>query len=569
MNFKQEIASLLADEIDISHEEILNTIEIPEPSLGDFAFPCFRLTKILKKAPNIIAEEIAKKLPKKDFIQDITVVNAYINFFVNKEILVKNILSDIFMQKNDFGSKDYGKGKTIVIDYSSPNIAKPFHIGHLRSTVIGNSLCKIFKKIGYNVVSVNHLGDFGTQFGKLIVAYKKWGDDNLIEKDDIKELSRIYVKFHEESKINPSLDDEARAWLVKLQNNDDEAKRLWKWFCDISMKEFNRIYNTLNITFDYFTGESFYNDKIDDVVLLLTQKSLLTESEGAKIVDLEKFDMPPCLILRSDGGSLYHTRDLAAVFYRKKTFDFEKCLYLTAFDQNLHFAQLFKVVELMGYDFAKDLYHIPFGLVSFIEDGELSKLSTRKGKVLLMEDILNNAISKTLDIINEKNPNLKNKEEVAKDVGIGAVIFNDLFNSRIKNVIFDLEKMLNFQGETGPYIQYTNARCASILKKEGFKEDILQNIDFLLLTDEFSFELVKLLALFPEKILDASIKFEPFIISRYLIHVCQAFNKFYDKNNIKNSEINLKNARLAVVFATKLVIFNGLYLLGIKAPDEM
>ncbi len=569
MDFKNEIALLLSNITNIEKDEILNTIEIPNSDMGDFAFPCFRLAKSMKKAPNIIANELAEKIEKKDFISNIKVVNAYINFYINKEFYVSQVLKEIFAQESNFGKSQMGNGKTICIDYSSPNIAKPFHIGHLRSTVIGNSLYKIYKKLGYNVVGINHLGDWGTQFGKLIVAYKKWGNKELVEKDDIKELSKIYVKFHEESQKNPSLDDEARLWLVKLQENDAEATELWKWFCEISMKEFERIYDMLDIKFDSYAGESFYNDKMQAVVEEIKEKNLLVESEGAKIVDLEKYNMPPCLILRSDGGTLYPTRDISAAIYRKNTYNFEKCLYLTALDQNLHFAQWFKVIELMEYDWAKDLHHIPFGLVSFIEDGEVKKLSTRKGKVLLMEDILNSAIEKTLSIINEKNPNLENKEKVAKEVGIGAVIFNDLFNSRVKNVIFDLERMLNFQGETGPYVQYTHARACSVLNKEGFSKNILENIDFNLISDEYSFELVKLLSQYPQKIIDSANKFEPFIITRHLINICQAFNKFYDENNIKNSEESLKNARLSLVYATKLIIANGLYLLGINSPEKM
>lgn len=569
MNFKEEIALLIANITELEKDEILNLIEIPNSDMGDFAFPCFKLAKTMKKAPNIIANELAEKIEKKDFLAEIQVVNAYINFYINKKAYVKEILEKIFEQKNNFGKSNMGNEKTIVIDYSSPNIAKPFHIGHLRSTVIGNSLYKIYEKLGYNVVGINHLGDWGTQFGKLIVAYKKWGNKELVEKDDIKELSKIYVKFHEESEKDKSLDDEARFWLVKLQENDAEAIELWKWFCEISMKEFNRVYDMLNIKFDSYTGESFYNDKMQAVVDEIKEKNLLVESEGAKIIDLEPYNMPPCLILRSDGGTLYPTRDISAAIYRKNTYNFEKCLYLTALDQNLHFAQWFKVIDLMGYEWAKHLYHIPFGLVSFVEDGEIKKLSTRKGKVLLMEDILNSAIEKTLSIINEKNPNLENKETVAKDVGIGAVIFNDLFNSRVKNVTFDLERMLNFQGETGPYVQYTHARACSVLNKENFNESILKNIDFSLITDEYSFELAKLLSQYPQKIIDASIKFEPFIITRHLVNICQAFNKFYDENNIKNSEENLKNARLSVVYSTKLIISNGLYLLGINSPEKM
>lgn len=565
MDFKEQVALLISNVIDLDKEEILNIIEIPSSDMGDFAFPCFKLAKTMRKAPNIIASEVAEKIEKKDFISNIQVVNAYINFYVNKATYVEKVLNNVLNEKENFGNSQMGKDKTIVIDYSSPNIAKPFHIGHLRSTVIGNSLYKIYKKLGYNVVGINHLGDWGTQFGKLIVAYKKWGNKELVEKDDIKELSKIYVKFHEESEKDPSLEDEARLWLVKMQEGDKEALELWKWFCDISMKEFERVYKMLNISFDSYAGESFYNDKMKAVVDELFEKDILVESEGAKIVDLEPFNMPPCLILRSDGGTLYPTRDIAAAFYRKNEYNFEKCLYITALDQNLHFAQWFKVIELMGYDWAKDLVHIPFGLVS-LNDG---KLSTRKGHVVLMEDILNHAIEKTKNIIEEKNPNLENKDQVAKDVGIGAVIFNDLFNSRVKNVVFDLERMLNFQGETGPYVQYTHARACSILEKENFNEDLIKNIDYRLISDEYSFELVKLLSQYPDKIVDASNKYEPFIITRHLVNICQAFNKFYDENNIKNSEQPLKNARLAIVYATKMVVSNGLYLLGINAPEKM
>lgn len=565
MDFKEQIALLISNVTDLEKDEILNLIEIPNSDMGDFAFPCFKLAKTMKKAPNIIASELAEKIEKKEFIDNIQVVNAYINFYVSKSIYVEKVLTNVLNEKDNFGNSNIGNDKTVIIDYSSPNIAKPFHIGHLRSTVIGNSLYKIYKKLGYNVVGINHLGDWGTQFGKLIVAYKKWGNKELVEKDDIKELSKIYVKFHEESEKDKSLEDEARLWLVKMQEGDKEALDLWKWFCDISMKEFERVYKMLNISFDSYAGESFYNDKMQPVVDELFEKDILVESEGAKIVDLEPYNMPPCLILRSDGGTLYPTRDIAAAFYRKKEYNFEKCLYITALDQNLHFAQWFKVIDLMGYDWAKDLVHIPFGLVS-LNDG---KLSTRKGHVVLMEDILNHAIEKTKNIIEEKNPNLENKEKIAKDVGIGAVIFNDLFNSRVKNVVFDLERMLNFQGETGPYVQYTHARACSILEKENFNEDLLKNIDYSLICDEYSFELVKTLSQYPDKIVDASNKYEPFIITRHLVNVCQAFNKFYDENNIKNSEADLKNARLALVYATKTIIANGLYLLGINAPEKM
>lgn len=563
MDFIKEIAAVVAKAADLDISEVENLIEIPKPGMGDYAFPCFKLAKVMKKAPQIIASEIAEKIEKPEFVEKINVLNAYINFYVNKTVFVENVLKKVSEKGSKYIGSDIGKGKTIVIDYSSPNIAKPFHIGHLRSTAIGNSLYKIYKALGYNVVGINHLGDWGTQFGKLIVAYKLWGNKEAVERDDIKELSRIYVKFHEEAEKNPSLNDEARSWLVKMQEGDKEAIDLWKWFCDISMKEFNRIYKRLNITFDSYAGESFYNDKMQAVVDELREKNLLTESQGAQIVDLEKYNMPPCLILRSDGGTLYPTRDIAAAFYRKKTYNFDKCIYVTALDQNLHFAQWFKVIELMGYDWAKDLVHTPFGLVS-LGDG---KLSTRKGHVVLMEDILNMSVEKTKNIIEEKNPNLENKDEIAEEVGIGAIIFEDLFNSRIKNVVFDFDRMLNFDGETGPYAQYTHARACSIIKRAGI--DVDENIDYSLLNDEASFNVCKVINEFPNKLAEAADKNEPYIIARQIIEVCKAFNKFYNENNILNSEDNVKNARLKLVYAVRDILKDGLDLLGVSAPEQM
>lgn len=566
MNFEHEIAVVIASAdsaIDLNIVE--EAIEIPSNTeMGDYAFPCFKLAKVMKKAPNIIAAELAEKINLPDFISEIKVVNAYINFFLSKEFYVKEIMEKVLAEKENYGKSQIGGGKNIVIDYSSPNIAKPFHVGHLRSTVIGNALYNIFNAIGYNSVGINHLGDWGTQFGKLIVAYKKWGDKETVEKDDIKELSRIYVKFHDEAEKDEGLNDEARSWLVKMQEGDEEALSLWKWFCDLSMKEFNRIYNRLGIKFDSYAGESFYNDKMQAVVDEIKEKNLLVESEGARIVDLDKYNMPPCLILRRDGGTLYPTRDISAAIYRKNTYNFDKCLYITALDQNLHFAQWFKVIELMGYDWAKDLVHIPFGLVS-LGDG---KLSTRKGHVVLMEDILNSAVEKALGIINEKNPDLEDKEKTAESVGIGAVIFNDLYNSRIKNVVFDLERMLSFEGETGPYVQYTYARACSILRKENITE-IDFDVNYSRITDEASVNVCKLIAQYGEKLIDAAEKYEPYIVTRHLVDICQAFNKFYNENNIKSSEGDLKNARIAVVYAVKTIIASGLKLLGIEAPEQM
>ncbi len=563
MDFIKEIAVLVANAANLDIDEAESLIEIPKPGMGDYAFPCFKLAKVMKKSPQIIANEIAEKIEKPEFIDKINVLSAYINFYVNKTVFVENVLKKVSEKGNRYIGADIGNGKTIVIDYSSPNIAKPFHIGHLRSTAIGNSLYKIYKALGYNVEGINHLGDWGTQFGKLIVAYKLWGNKESVERDDIKELSRIYVKFHEEAEKNPSLNDEARTWLVKMQEGDKEALELWKWFCDISMKEFNRIYKRLNITFDSYAGESFYNDKMDAVVDELKEKNLLTESQGAQIVDLEEYNMPPCLILRSDGGTLYPTRDIAAAFYRKKTYNFDKCIYVTALDQNLHFAQWFKVIELMGYDWAKDLVHTPFGLVS-LGDG---KLSTRKGHVVLMEDILNMAVDKTKNIIEEKNPNIENKDEIAEKVGIGAIIFEDLYNSRIKNVVFDFDRMLNFDGETGPYAQYTHARACSIIRKAD--NNIDENIDYSLLNDEASFNVCKVINEFPNKLIEAADKNEPYIIARQIIELCKAFNKFYNENNILNSDESVKKSRLKLVNAVKNILKDGLDLLGVSAPEQM
>ena len=566
MDFAYEIAALISKAAEISVEDAREAVEVPaNEDMGDYAFPCFRLAKVMRKAPPLIAKELAEKLEKPDFISDIRVVGAYINFFTDKSTLVKEVLLKVLEKDGDYLKTDIGSGRTVVFDYSSPNIAKPFHVGHLRSTVIGNALYSIYKALGYNCIGVNHLGDWGTQFGKLIVAYKRWGDKETVEREDVKELSRIYVKFHEEAEKDPSLEDEARSWLVKMQEGDSEALELWKWFVEISMKEFNRIYDRLHITFDSYAGESFYNDKMQAVVDELNEKGLLTESEGARIVDLEKYNMPPCLILRRDGGTLYPTRDIAAAFYRKKTYDFYRDVYVTALDQNLHFAQWFKVIELMGYDWAKDsLVHVPFGLVS-LGDG---KLSTRKGHVVLMEDILNAAVDKTKAIIEDKNPDLEDKDEVSEQVGIGAVIFNDLYNSRIKNVVFDLERMLSFEGETGPYVQYSHARACSILRRAGADKPE-GDIDYSLISDDASVSVCKAIGDTEAKLRDAAEKYEPYILTRHIVDICKAFNKFYNENNIMASEGELKKARLAVVYAVKTVVAQCLALLGIAAPERM
>ena len=564
MDFKAEIASAIAQTLDIDKNDVLEAVEIPpDKAMGDYAYPCFRLAKVLRKAPPLIAADLAEKIQLPSFVKEVKVVGAYLNFFTDKSVFAETIISKVFAEKENYGKSKEGEGKNIVIDYSSPNIAKPFHVGHLRSTVIGNAIYKIYEFLGYNCVGINHLGDWGTQFGKLITAYKMWGNAEAVEKDGISELMRIYVKFHEEAEKDPSLNDTARAWFVKMQDGDEEAISLWKWFKDISLKEFERVYKTLDVSFDSYAGESFYNDKMAAVVEELKEKNLLKESNGAMIVDLEDAKMPPCLIIRSDGGTLYATRDITAALYRKKTYDFEKCIYVTAIDQNLHFAQWFKVIEKMGYDWYKNLVHVPFGLVSL----ESGKLSTRKGNVVLMEDLLSEAVKKTAAIIEEKNPALPNKEEVAKEVGIGAVIFDDLYNGRIKDIVFSWEKMLSFEGETGPYVQYTNARACSVLRKA--EEEADENVDFSLLTDDVTVEVIKLIASFNDKVKDAAERYEPSVVSRYLVDLAQAFNKFYHDNSILNAEENTRKARLAVVKAVSLVLTSGLALLGIKAPEQM
>ena len=561
---KNKIINLLADNIEeLQVSDIEKLIEIPpKPELGDFAFPCFSLAKSMRKAPNMIAEDIAAKIGKPDYINEIKIQGAYLNFFVNKEMFVKEVISAA--SDENYGSLDIGVGKNICIDYSSPNVAKNFHVGHLRTTIIGNSLYKIFTKMGYNVTRINHLGDWGTQFGKLIVAYKKWGNKEDIERDGVLALMNIYVKFHEEAEKNDSLNDEAREWFAKMEQGNEEALEIWQWFKDISLKEYMRIYELLGMEFDSFNGESFYRDKTENVVNLLNDKNLLVESEGAKIVPLDDYDMAPCLILKKDGSSIYATRDLAAILYRHDTYNFDKCIYVTGQEQKLHFAQVFKVIELMGYDYYDKLVHVPYGLVSL--GG--AKLATRSGNIIFAEDILHQSIDKVKEIIDEKNPDIANKDETAKIIGVGAIIFNDLFNQRIKDVAFNWDKILNFDGETGPYVQYTYARAASVLRKAGIAH-VEGDVDYSLLTDDESMNLLKEISRFKEVIVDAADKLEPFIITRYAVSVAQSFNRFYHENRINVEDDNLKLARIKVVEITKRVIKDALELIGIGVVEEM
>lgn len=565
---KQQIAKLieigLQDIYGISFPDTESYIEIPSNiELGDYSLPCFTLAKTLKKSPKIIAEELCTNLNYKNYdtmISKVTAVNGYLNIFVDRVHFINQIISDVL--KPSYGSSDIGSGKTICMDYSSPNIARNFHVGHLRTTLIGNSFAKIYSKLGYKVVRINHLGDWGTQFGKLIVAYKKWSSKAMVEEKGVKELLRIYVLFGKEAENNPELNDEARAWFAKMENGDEEALSIWQWFKDISLIEFERVYKILNVEFDSYAGESFYMDKVPALVAELKDKNLLEESQGANIINLDEYGMPPCLITKKDGSSIYHSRDIAAALYRKQTYNFDKCIYVTGMEQKLHFSQVFKAIELMGYEWANDLYHIPYGLVSM--DGE--KLSTRKGNVVYAEDILNEAVSRALNAIQEKNPDLQDKMNTAKKIGIGAVIFHDLSNQLIRDVHFNWDDVLNFDGMTAPYIQYTYARSKSILRKSLIDHT---DVDLSYLTDDISFELVKKLAIYPDIVKDAAFKFEPCIIARYAYNLSNLFNRFYHECRILSADKPIKKARIVLVDAVQRVIKDSMSLLGIECPEEM
>ena len=559
MDYKKIVATRLKENIDLDLDKIESLIEIPPKSdMGDFAFPCFQLAKVMKKAPNMIAKDIADVI-NKDGFEKVESLGPYINFFMDKVKFSESIVNEILSEKDSYGSSKIGDGKRYLVEYSSPNIAKPFHVGHLFTTAIGNALYKMLKFEGYDTVRINHLGDWGTQFGKLISAYKRWGNEEAIEKSPITELLRIYVKFHDEAEKNPSLEDEGRMYFKKLEEGDNEAVELWKRFKDLSLKEFNNIYSILGVDFDSWAGESFYNDKMDIVVKELEEKNVLTDSNGAKVVMLDEYNMPPCIVVKSDGASIYATRDLAAAMYRKKHYNFDKCIYVVGKDQILHFKQVFKTLELAGHTWAKDCVHIPFGLVKFAD----RKLSTRKGNVVLLEELLKEAVAKTLETINVKNPELKEKEMVAKKIGI----FTYLKNSREKDIVFDWDEMLSFEGETGPYVQYSYARAKSILRKaEGINGDA----DFSKLTSKEEFELTKVLEGFNKAILLAIDRLEPSVVTRYTIEVAKAFNKFYNAHSVLNLEdTGLKVARLKLIEATAQVIKNSLNLIGINVVDEM
>ena len=564
-DFKIAIANCLKEKIeDLTLEEIVALIEVPpNKDMGDFAFPCFKLAKVFRKAPNMIAADLAENIEAKGAISKVMPLGGYVNFFVNKSQLAETVINDVLTKKEKYGHTDLGQEKAVVIDFSSPNIAKPFHIGHIRTTVIGNALYKIYDSQGYNVVRVNHLGDYGTQFGKLIVAFKLWGSKEAVEANPIPELLKLYVKFHEEAEQKPEMEDEARAWFTKLENGDEEAKALWQWFRDESLKEFARVYDLLDIEFDSYAGESFYSDKMGVVIDQLKEKGLLVQSQGTNVVDLEQYNMPPALITKNDGSTLYMTRDLAAAIYRKNTYDFDKCIYVVGSQQSLHFQQLFKVLELMGYEWSKDLIHVPFGMVA-LEEGTMS---TRKGRVVFLEDVLKQAVEKTKEIVLSKNPNAKNVEQIAKQVGVGAVVFQELSNSRIKDYTFSWSRTLSFEGETGPYVQYTHARCCAVLRKA--EEEVTADINYDLLSEGDGAEVLKVIGSFNKAILAAMRKNEPHIITRFVLDLAQAFNKFYHDNPILVDDVEVRKARLALVAATRQTIENALALLGLHAPERM
>ena len=572
IDFKKEIAEIIAKNLEgLTEDEIKSMIEIPQDqSMGDYAFPCFRLAKTMRKAPNLIATELAEKLQGEQLFSEVSPVNAYVNMFVSREEMMKSTVSEVLEEKENFGRSDIGGNKKVIVEFSSPNIAKPFHIGHIRSTVIGNSLSKIYDALGYDVFKINHLGDYGTQFGKMICAYRRWGNREDVINSPIKTLLGYYTKFHVEVEEHPELEDEARAIFTKLEQGSKEEVELWQWFREESLKEFQRVYDMLGIEFDSYNGESFYSDKMPRFEKELSDKGLLQESKGAQVVDLEEYKLGTALIKKSDGSSLYITRDIAAAVYRKENYDFYKNIYVVATQQNLHFQQLFKIIELMGYDWANQCVHVPFGMVR-LEEGTMS---TRHGRVVFLEDVLNGAIEKTREIIEEKNPNIENLEEITSQVGIGAVVFNELSNNRIKDYTFKWDQILNFDGETGPYVQYTHARCASLLRKAG--EDIVakaqdpKNVDFALLAkSDSAYELTKLIYAFPGVVEQAGEKYEPSIITRHIIDIAQCFNKFYhDEHIIVDDEVE-KTSKIALVIATKRVIATGIGLLGMKAPERM
>ncbi|MGN1095811.1 MAG: arginine--tRNA ligase [Eubacteriales bacterium] len=574
--FKKKASDCLKKAIDmiypgaaINEEEIFAMLEYPpDDAMGDIAFPCFKLSRTLRASPAVIAGKIhsaiSEELP--DGILKAEIVGGYINFFASDGFFEKEILSSVYNKGADYGRTDIGAGKTVVLDYSSPNVAKPFHIGHLGTTVIGHSLKLLHEYRGYSCVGINHLGDWGTQFGKLITAYRKWGNKEEIENGGIDKLVELYVKFHAEAEKEPSLNDEARAEFTKLEHGDEENLALWRWFKEISLAEYKKTYDELGITFDSYNGESFYTDKMPEQVELLKKKNLLKIDNGASIVDLSAYNMPPCLILKSDGSTLYPTRDIAAAVYRDRTYHFDKCIYVTSAGQSLHFAQWFKVVELMGYDFYDKLYHVPYGTVSI--NGE--KLATRTGNVILLRDLFATAIEKVRAIMEEKNPDMPDKEKAAEAVGVGAIVFYYLSNNRIKDINFIMEDALDFNGNTGPYAQYTYARTCSVLRKLGNEAENATLPEKELDLEKPERDLIKTFSHFPEKVDEAISEMEPSNVTRYILDLCGAFNRFYQSCPISACEDENRRAlRILLTRGTRDILGKALELICIKHPEKI
>lgn len=569
INFKKEIAEMISNCTQISEKELETYIEIPpDDSMGDYAFPCFKLAKALKKAPPVIANEIKDNIIINDEIIDkMEIAGGYLNFYINKTTLIQNVLKEMESKKSEYGKSNIGSGKNIVIDYSAPNIAKPFHIGHLRSTVIGGALYNIYKHLGYNVIGINHLGDYGTQFGKMIEGYKLWGEEYDLNENPIEKLTEIYVRINNLCKEDENVLNECRNNFKKLEDGDTYCVELWEKFKELSLKEFQKVYDLLGSSFDSWNGESFYTDKMPEVIEILDKSGRLEESEGARIVNLENAGInTPIIIEKSNGSSTYATRDLAAVLYRARTYNFDKALYVTSYEQNLHFKQVFETAKLLGIDekYVDSLEHVAFGMVLL----KTGKMSTREGNIIKLEDLLNESISRAKEIIEEKNPDLENKDEIAKKVGIGAVIFNDLSNSRIKDEIFDWDTILNFQGETGPYLQYIYVRTKSILESAG-EMPLLKDVNIDELKCEETIKIFKLLYQFEDVLENVVNKNEPSILSRYLINLAQEYSSYYNSNKILVEDVEKKNARIYLTYMIGNVLQIGASLLGIEMPEKM
>ncbi len=563
MDFKKEIANKIGQLVEMEHEKIMELIEIPPQSnMGDYAFPCFQFSKLLRKSPNMIAIDLAAKLTPDNIIGSVEAAGGYLNFFVNKAEFIKEVLTEVNAKGRDFGVSTEGNGKTVLVEFSSPNIAKPFHVGHLVNTLTGSAIEKIYRHLGYETQRLNHIGDYGTNFGKQIAAYKHWGNEEALEKEPITELLRVYVKFHEEQENNPELEIEARQLFKNLEDGEPEMVAIWQKFRDLSILEFKKLYKEFNIEFDSYNGESFYTDKMGEVVQILKDKDLLVESNGAQIVDLEKFGMPPCLIIKSDGATIYITRDLAAALYRHRTYNFNKCLYVVGNTQALHFNQLFTVLKLMGFDWAENMTHIGTSLVKFAD----RKMATRSGDMIYAKTVLDEAAEKTLEIVEAKNSNLANKTDVAKKVGMGAVAYTILKNNKDKDIIFSWEDILSFEGDSGPYVQYTCVRGRSILRKAG---EFPNTADYSKLTSDEEFALVKLLDGFKIALKEAADRYEPFVITRHITELAKAYNKFYNSHPIMNAEADVKAARLHLTKAVCNVIETGLNIIGIEVPENM